>query len=294
MSVNTTDRPVLILGANGLLGSSFSRRARSPRRLLRLTRGDCDITNANQIEQVFSRHNPAAVINCAAYTKVDQAENEPALAERINVTAIANLAHACKQFSTKLIHISTDFVFDGTATKPYQPTDNTNPLSVYGRTKRDGEKQIETINSPGWLIARTSWLFGAAGPCFPRTILNRCQAGQTLTIVNDQIGSPTYAPDLAEMLCDLIAVDAVGVHHVTNGGECSWFDFARAVVAEFDLPTERIQPITTKEFLEMRPIQAIRPPYSVMTDPWLPRPMRPWRETLPDFHRSTGVPPVSP
>ena len=297
MSANTPDPRIALFGANGLLGraifSSFSRRACSPRtRLITFDRANCDITDNARIDAIFSEHRPTIAINCAAYTKVDQAEQEPALAHAINVTATANLARACKTFNTKLVHISTDFVFDGTATIPYQPDSPTHPLSVYGSTKRDGEREIESIDPPGWLILRTSWLFGSTGPCFPRMILQRATAGQTLTIVNDQIGSPTYALDLADAIFDLIEAEQSGIHHVTNAGQCSWFDFASAVVEEFDLPTDRVRPITTEQFLQMRPIQAKRPMYSVMADDSLPITLRPWRETLPAF-RSTGILPVS-
>ena len=298
MSASTPDRPIALFGANGLLGravaSSFSRRACSPRdRPISIDRATCDISNPNQVESIFSEHRPTIAINCAAYTKVDQAEQEPALARAINVTATANLARACKTFDTKLVHISTDFVFDGTATIPYQPDSPTNPLSVYGSTKRDGEREIESIDPPGWLILRTSWLFGSTGPCFPRMIVQRAAAGQTLTIVNDQIGSPTYAPDLADAIFELIEAEKSGIHHVTNAGHCSWFNFASAVVKEFGLPAERVQPITTEQFLQMRPIQAERPMYSVMVDDSLPKPLRNWRETLSAFRSGMGGSPIS-
>ncbi|MBV8781959.1 MAG: dTDP-4-dehydrorhamnose reductase [Phycisphaerae bacterium] len=290
MTDNTTEQRVLFLGAGGLLGSSFHRRPRAAAtEWIFLDHKDCDITSHHQLKKTFDEFNPTTVINCAAYTKVDQAEQEPERAKLINETAVEYVVHCCDE-RAKLVHLSTDFVFDGTSRNPYQPNDSTNPLSVYGKTKRDGELCIKAAGAAGWLIVRTSWLFGAAGPCFPKMIVDRVRAGQTMTIVNDQIGCPTHAPDLADAILDLIDADVTGIHHVTNTGPCSWFDFARAIVEEFGLPTERIQPITTEQFRKMRPNQAIRPAYSVLADDSLPKPRRPWREALKDFRKALLTP----
>jgi dTDP-4-dehydrorhamnose reductase len=146
-----------------------------------------------------------------------------------------------------------------------------------------GELLLRQINPPDWLIIRTSWLFGATGPCFPRTIVDRAQKGLPLKIVNDQIGSPTYAPDLACAAIELMEKGVTGIHHLTNSGQCSWFEFARAILAEFKIDTD-IQPIATAAFRQMRPSQAVRPAFSVLEDRELSiilgRGMRPWNQTL--------------
>jgi dTDP-4-dehydrorhamnose reductase len=231
------------------------------------------------------------VINCAAYTKVDLAEVERVQAFAGNATGVANLARACAERSIRMVHFSTDFVFDGTASKPYLPMDAVHPLSIYGQSKLRGEELIQSIDPAGWLIARTSWLFGATGPCFPRTILDRARNGMPLKIVNDQIGSPTYAPDLAAATLDLIEKNASGIHHITNTGQCSWYEFASALLQEFDIQTD-LKQTTTAEFTAARPGQAKRPMFSVMTDEQLPkllgRRMRAWHTTLVDYRMACG------
>jgi dTDP-4-dehydrorhamnose reductase len=278
---------ILLLGANGLLGkvfvSEFHRRG-IPAHCL--GHADCDVTDPAQVSSVFARLTPDIAINCTAYTKVDLAEKEPDQAFALNATAVANLARSAAAHRTRLVHFSTDFVFDGKSARPYQPTDPTSPMRGYGHSKLRGETLLQEIDPPGWLIARTSWLYGTTGPCFPRTILDRARKAQPLKIVNDQIGSPTYAPDLAQATLDLLDKNATGLHHLTNTGHCSWFDFAQAIVAEFGINAD-ISPTSTADFLQLRPDQARRPAFSVMADSELAgllgRPMRPWREGLADF-----------
>jgi dTDP-4-dehydrorhamnose reductase len=280
---------IMLLGANGLLGKVFA--AELKRRgsdNVCLDRTACDVKNSGQLDHVFELFAPAIVINCTAYTKVDLAETESDQAFAINATGVANLAKVCRDYRAKLIHFSTDFVFDGTASKPYQPADKTNALCVYGQSKLHGETLLREIDPPGWLILRTSWLFGITGPCFPKTILDRAMKGQPLKIVNDQTGSPTYAPDLAAATLDLIDKNANGIHHLTNSGQCNWFEFAKAIVAEFGIKAD-IQPTTTAAFREARPGQAVRPEYSVMRDDRLSdllgRAMPSWHETLAAYRR---------
>jgi dTDP-4-dehydrorhamnose reductase len=277
----------LLLGASGLLGKTFvhefSRHAVSA---VCLDRQGCDVNDAVQVRSVFDRVAPKIVINCTAYTKVDLAEKEREQAFAINAAAVGNIAEVCKKHRARLVHFSTDFVFDGSAREPYQPSDLTNALSAYGQSKLEGERLLRQIDPAGWMIARTSWLYGITGPCFPKTILDRAKKGQPLTIVSDQVGSPTYAPDLAAATLDLLGKDASGVHHLTNSGQCSWFEFARAIVSQFGIDAD-IQPITTAQFREMRPEQAMRPAYSVMVDPEVPallgHPMRPWQDALASY-----------
>jgi dTDP-4-dehydrorhamnose reductase len=278
---------ILLLGASGLLGKAFA--AEFQQRGIAavcLDRAGCDVGDIDQVLAVFDRIAPAAAINCTAYTKVDLAEKERDHAFAINAEAVENIAVACRAHRTRLVHFSTDFVFDGTAATPYQPADKTNALSVYGESKLQGELLLQEINPPGWLMVRTSWLFGATGPCFPNTILERARKGQPLKIVNDQIGCPTYAPDLAAATLDLMDRSASGIHHITNSGQCTWFEFARAIVAEFGINAD-IEPTTTAAFRQARPGQAVRPAYSVLGDSDLPnllgRSMRPWQETLASY-----------
>ena len=287
------NKRLLLLGANGLLGkvfvSEFHRRGITAHCL---DRSACDVTDAAQVSFVFDRFAPEIAINCTAYTKVDLAEKEPDQAFAINGTALANLARSAAAHRTRLVHFSTDFVFDGKSHTTYQPDDATAPMSVYGESKLRGETLLREIDPPGWMIARTSWLYGTTGPCFPRTILDRARKGQPLKIVNDQIGSPTYAPDLALATLDLLERGSSGIRHLTNSGKCSWFEFAQAIVAEFGIKGD-ISPTTTAEFLQMRPEQARRPAYSVMADSELAgllgRPMRPWKEALADY-RAASLP----
>jgi dTDP-4-dehydrorhamnose reductase len=231
-------------------------------------------------------HRPTVVINCAAYTKVDLAEVERDAAFAINTLAAGTIASACKSRGIRLVHFSTDFVFNGESSGPYQPNDPTDCLSAYGQSKLEGESLVRAIDPPGWMIIRTAWLFGDTGPCFPKTILDRARAGQTLKVVNDQIGSPTYAPDLAATTLDLIGASACGIRHVTNSGQCSWFDFAEAIVDAAGM-SANLQPTTTAGYRATRPNIAIRPAFSVLADDKLPqligRHMRPWQEALSDF-----------
>jgi dTDP-4-dehydrorhamnose reductase len=278
---------ILLLGANGLLGKIFA--AEFQRRGIAaecLGRAGCDVTSAPSVSAVVARVAPSIVINCTAYTKVDLAEKERDQAMAANGSALANIATACREHGARLVHFSTDFVFNGRSTVPYVPTDAVAPLSVYGESKLEGEKRIREIDPPGWMIARTSWLYGVTGPCFPKLILDRATKGDPLKIVNDQVGSPTYAPDLANAIFGLLEKQATGIHHLTNSGQCSWFEFAKAIAAEFQLKAD-ITPISTAQFLQMRPQQAIRPAYSVMTDPaihkLLGREIQSWQEGLRDF-----------
>jgi dTDP-4-dehydrorhamnose reductase len=287
-----TSLRILLLGANGLLGGAFQ--LEFQRRSMRATcldRSGCDVTYSSQVEEAFDRYSPQVVINCTAYTKVDLAETEQRSAFATNALAVGTIAQECKRHGAKLIHFSTDFVFDGESRVPYQPGDTTNPLSAYGQSKLEGEVLLRAIDPPGWMILRTSWLFGATGACFPKMVVDRARRGEPLKIVNDQIGCPTYAPDLAAATLDLIAAGAAGIHHVTNSGQGSWFEFATAIAKEFGLDAD-IQPITTAQFRQMRPNQAIRPGYSVMGDARLQsilgRAMPAWGDALRRFGESMG------
>ncbi len=222
---------------------------------------DLDITNLNGLLNYFNQ-NPKIhyCINCAAYTLVDKAESEKELAEKINSFGAKNLAETCLKYDTTLIHISTDFVFNGSSTKAYTETDSANPLSVYGNTKHKGEQHIIKIN-PKHFILRTSWLYSEHGNNFMKTMLKLAKEKDVLNIVEDQIGTPTYATDLAELICKIIVSKNpnYGLYHYSNEGLASWYDFAKSI---FDIKQLKIIIIPIKT--EAYPKSAKRPVFSVL------------------------------
>jgi dTDP-4-dehydrorhamnose reductase len=249
-------------------------------------RADCDISDPAQVSRLFQTHHPSLVLNCAAHTGVDQCEDEADLANAINGAGPGYLAEFCREYHAQLTHFSTDFVFDGHIDHPYRPDDAPNPLSAYGKSKLLGEERVKSVTPLSWLIVRTSWLFGGHGNCFPQVILDRARAGHVLKVVNDQIGCPTYAVDLAAAVLDLLDRGAEGVWHVTNSSPTCWYDFARSIVEEFAIRAE-VVPISTAQWVAMRPRQARRPPYSVLDlEPFnalIGKQMRKWRDALRDY-----------
>jgi len=226
-----------------------------------LTRRDLDVTDSRSVDLCVREHAPSVIINCAAYTKVDQAEAEESAANAINGSAVELLANAANAVGALLVHVSSDFVFDGAKTSPYEADDPTGPLSAYGRSKLLGE--IAAAHAERHLIVRTSWLFGVHGPNFVEAIRNQIRKGTNpLRVVSDQRGRPTYTPHLAAAIIRLaeLADDspgAQGIVHYADAAECSWFDFATAVAEESGAATE-IRPVSTDEF----PRPARRPAYS--------------------------------
>ena len=222
---------------------------------------ELDITNIAVVRAYIKDNGINLVVNCAAYTAVDKAESEPVKAELINKTGAANLAKVCVEFDIPLIHISTDFVFDGTKRTPYIETDKTNPVSVYGRTKAEGEEEVIKQNG-SFVIIRTSWLYSEYGNNFVKTIIKHAQEKAELKVVNDQIGSPTYAEDLADVILQVIPRIKKGtkeIFHYSNEGVASWYDFAIKII-ELKRLNCRILPIGTRDY----PTAARRPIYSVM------------------------------
>ncbi len=229
-----------------------------------LTRGDLDITDSRRVNAVTEEHAPAIIVNCAAYTAVDKAEVEESLANAINGSSVELLAAAANAANALLVHISTDFVFDGTSVVPYDVTDRTAPVSAYGRSKLLGE--LAATHAAKHVIVRTSWLFGVHGPNFVEAIRNQIRLGTNpLRVVADQRGRPTYTPHLANAIIRLARLahespTARGIVHYADADECSWFDFAR-VIAEESNQDVAIQPVTTDKF----PRPAKRPAYSVLS-----------------------------
>jgi len=256
-----------------------------------LDRADCDVADADSVAATFKRLRPTLVINCAAYTKVDLAEKEVEAAHRANTIGPAVLSRECRRYGAALVHFSTDYVFDGTLRRPLRPDDPVGPRSAYGRSKLLGEQAVQAEHPDQWLIVRTAWLYGPNGPNFVQTMLNVARAGKPLRVVNDQVGSPTYTFDLAGATLDLLDRGATGVWHVSNSGQTTWFDFAKAIFEEWGLSPD-VQPITTAEWKATKPDSATRPAYSVFDleplEKLLGRRMRPWREALRAYHQEIG------
>lgn len=269
---------VLITGANGMLGRDLQE-ALVGHEVTALGRADLDVTDPEAADAAVSGHD--AVVNCAAYTKVDDAEAHEAEAYAVNATGPANLAAACARRGARLVTISTDYVFDGTATSPYEEDRPRDPLNAYGRTKAAGEELALQRHPGGTYVVRTAWLYGAHGPNFARTMLQLAASRDTWSVVDDQVGQPTWTADLAAQIVRLLESEApAGVYHGTNSGEATWYEFARAVLEEAGLDPERIQPTDSSAFVRPAP----RPAYSVLAHGGWARaglpPMRPWREAL--------------
>lgn len=251
-----------------------------------IRRSECDISDLIHVNNLFITYRPSLVINCAAHTKVDLCEDEPERANAINGIGVANLGEQALEYGAKLVHFSTDFVFDGQSDRPYRPNDPPNPLSAYGRSKLSGEIALGQLPLPTWLNIRTAWLFGRHGHCFPKVVLDRARAGHGLKIVNDQIGCPTYAADLAQAVVRLLDHDASGIWHLTNSSPASWYEFAQHILTEFMISAE-VEPISTAEWVAMRPHQAHRPAYSVLDTSAYTQltgfQMRDWRDALRDY-----------
>jgi dTDP-4-dehydrorhamnose reductase len=227
--------------------------------VIALSRSDLDITDSRLVSAAVREHAPDVIVNCAAYTKVDGAESEESAANAINGSAVELLATAANEAGALLVQVSTDFVFDGTKREPYEVTDPTGPLSAYGRSKLLGE--VAARHAKKHLIVRTSWLFGVHGPNFVEAIRNQTRKGTNpLRVVEDQRGRPTYTRHLAHAIIRLAMQSAQGVVHYADADECSWFDFARAIVAESGADVT-VKPVTSDEF----PRPARRPAYSVLS-----------------------------
>jgi len=285
--MNGTDK-ILVVGAGGMLGREVVRlldNAGSDVVEADAAAGDgqvkIDITDALAVEKLFARVRPAVVYNCAAFTNVDGAEQQQELAHKVNGDGAGNLARSCLAMGSFLVHVSTDYVFAGDACKPYKPHDATAPQTVYGSSKLAGEQAIQNIGGQ-WLIVRTSWLFGKEGANFVRTILKLACQKESLKVVNDQIGCPTYAPDLAQGLIDLAGREARGIYHFCNVPACSWYDFAKKAVDLAGLAC-CVLPCASSEY----PRPAKRPAYSVLdcgaTFEVLGRPGRAWPEVLREY-----------
>lgn len=221
----------LILGADGQVGRALQRLEFAGRDLVGLDIADCDITDADAIARTLERHQPSHLINVAAYTAVDRAESEPDAAFLVNAHAPGLIAQACRTNGVSLIHISTDFVFDGASGRPYAPSDKPAPLNVYGTSKLAGEEKVLESDSSA-LVIRTAWVYGPVGGNFVSTMLRLMRERGAVRVVSDQVGTPTFAPSLAGAIWALADDQAQGIHHYTDAGVASWYDFAVAIAEE--------------------------------------------------------------
>jgi dTDP-4-dehydrorhamnose reductase len=279
---------LLVTGAAGMLGQDFVRAAGAAGHdTVGLARDDADITDLGAIEAAVRANTPEVVVNCAAWTDVDGAEASPEQAHRVNATAAGNVATAAAHAGAWIVQISTDYVFDGNKRSPYVESDAPSPLSSYGSSKLAGEREVVARCPDMHTIVRTSWLFGS-GPCFPATIMRLAAERDELTVVDDQVGCPTFTGHLAEALVELIDAHALplGVVHMAAAGSCSWYEFAREVLASGGVRCE----LRAGDTADLgRP--ARRPAYSVLATDWgpiVPR-LPEWREGVAEY-MSAGMP----
>ena len=276
---------ILVTGANGQLGTELRNRGFSLLDDVFYTDvEELDITNPKAVNSFVELHDIDTIINCAAYTAVDLAEDNEEKAARINRDAVGNLAQAALRYGCLVIHLSTDYVFDGTATEPYLEKSPANPQSVYGRTKLEGEKLLKKSGCL-YVIIRTAWLYSPYGHNFMKTIYRLAHEKDEIGVVNDQWGTPTYAGDLADAIIRMLDAGDLpeweGIFNFTNEGKCTWYDFAKEIVALFGSDCQ-VKPLTTEEY----PTKAKRPAYSVLDKAKIKNAfgleIRDWREALKD------------
>lgn len=284
---------ILITGADGQLGQTLidilnqgkSPIGEIPKELVNceicaLDIHTLDITDCSAVLNTFKTKNPQIVINCAAYTAVDNAEEEWDTAFNVNAKGVENLVKGCKAIGAKLLHISTDYVFDGKSTTPYTEDDTPNPKTVYGKTKLQGEKYA--LGYEKTFVIRTAWLYGKNGNNFVKTMLRLGDTRNSITVVNDQKGTPTNAGDLAHHILKLGVTENYGIYHCTGEGECTWYDFACEIM-QFSGKDCKVMPCTTDEY----PTKAVRPAYSVLENKALRltvgNEMRHWKTALQEF-----------
>ena len=242
---------------------------------------EADLRDRSQVEKLILGVRPEWIILSAAYTDVDGCEQNPELAFAVNASGVENVARAAQLIAARVFLLSTDYVFDGKGTRPYETSDPIAPLNVYGASKAAGETALAKMEV-AWCIGRTSWLFGVHGPSFPEKILRAAKTRREISVVNDQVGSPTYTRDLSRAIRDLVLGDARGIVHITNEGVCSWFDFAREILAQSGRDSIPVLPISSDQ--AARP--ARRPNYSVLSPASLHAfgiRTRPWQEALRSF-----------
>lgn len=278
---------VLVTGASGQLGKDvvalFQQKGHE---VMGCSRSELDIANLEQCQQVINEFQPDSIIHCAAYTAVDAAETDVDGAYKVNAVGTRNVAVAAEKAGAKMVYISTDYVFNGRSAVPYQEYDNTDPQSVYGKSKRAGEVLTQSLSSR-YFIVRTSWVYGLHGNNFVKTMLRLGQEKPQLQVVHDQKGSPTYTVDLARFLEELVQTEKYGVYHASNSGDCTWFEFTQAIFEEAKelgfMIKVQVEPCTTEQFPRpaQRPANSVMDHLSIRTNGLTD--LRPWREGLVDF-----------
>lgn len=245
---------VLVTGVKGQLGHDVMEElAKRNIEAVGVDIEEMDITDKKSVENVIGEAAPDAVVHCAAYTAVDAAEDNEALCRKVNANGTRNIAEVCKKLDCKMVYISTDYVFDGQGTRPWEPDDERHPLNVYGQTKYEGELAVQE-NLSKYFIVRIAWVFGKNGKNFVKTMLKLAETHDRLTVVNDQFGSPTYTYDLSRLLVDMIQTDKYGIYHATNEGICTWYEFACEIFRQAGVKIE-VAPVSASEY----PAKAKRP-----------------------------------
>lgn len=280
---------ILVTGSGGMLGQVLVPCLQSRNHNVRaFPKEELDVTHYGRVLETLSQELPELIIHCAAFTKVDQAESESALAYLINGYGTENLAVACNILNIPMLYISSDYVFDGEQSQPYTPWDATRPLSIYGKSKLAGEKAVQR-HLTRFYIVRTSWLYGPNGKNFVDTILKMVEDHKLIRVVSDQAGSPTCTLSLSEMIADLIATERWGIYHATDDGVTSWYEFAKTIVQGTNA---QVVPIETKDM----PRPATRPKYSVLDKTTLihtiGRELPTWQESLENYLQLRALKPV--
>jgi len=271
---------VLVIGAKGMLGTDMLQDWRSDE-VVAADKNEADIRDPVQVRKLVSRVRPDWIVLTAAYTDVDGSESNKDLAFAVNCIGASNVARVASEFGARIFYVSTDYVFDGTSSRAYEPADPIHPLNVYGASKAAGEKAIQEMTSD-FCIGRTSWLFGAAGASFPEKILRASESRKELTVVSDQVGSPTFTRDLASAILQLLHQEVRGFVHITNSGTCSWFEFASEVLRQAGRDSIVVLPVSSVEF----PRAARRPVFSVLSPSSLQKfgiTMRHWKHAVPVY-----------
>lgn len=272
---------ILIAGSNGMLGHDLIEVLKDNHELILTTSKTLDITNEKQVMDFICDVKPDLVINSAAYTDVDGCESNQELAYNVNGEGVKNLSLACRELDCPLVHISTDYIFNGKNTRPWVEDDEIGPISIYGKSKLKGEEYIQEILDK-FFIVRTAWLYGINGKNFPKTMLELAENHSQITVVYDEVGTPTYTPDLAYGISKLIETDYYGIYHLTNSGSCSWCEFAKYIFEIADADVEVI-PVTASEFARPAP----RPSYSVLENKkWIENgfePLRNYKDAIKEY-----------
>nr|WP_263324828.1 dTDP-4-dehydrorhamnose reductase [Neobacillus sp. Marseille-Q6967] len=278
---------VVVTGAAGQLGQDVLKElSRKNHEAFGADRTQLDITNESNVQAYINDVKPDVILHCAAYTNVDAGEENEDIAYQVNAVGTENLAKAAKQVGAKVLCVSTDYVFDGTGSEPYEVDAPTKPLGAYGRTKLAGEQLLQE-NLEQFFIVRTAWVFGVHGNNFVKTMLRLGEERGVVGVVHDQVGSPTYTVDLAKFMVELMETNKYGIYHATNSGVCSWYEFAVEIFKQAGLNV-KVNPLTTEQF----PRPAARPKYSVLSKKKIEEqgltPLRDWKAALSAYLEESG------